>query len=88
MKELELIPSLAGRLRAGRREEPIRGSADMPNFFRKPHGAGWALVGDAVTTKTPLLHRGLPIDAAELDGVLRCLMADIEHPRNSVALIM
>ena len=27
--------------------EPFIGTADQPNFFRKPYGPGWALVGDA-----------------------------------------
>jgi flavin-dependent dehydrogenase len=59
MKELELVPTLAERLRAGRREEPIRGSADMPNFFRKPYGAGWALVGDAGYNKDSITAQGI-----------------------------
>lgn len=59
MKELELVPSLAERLRAGRREEPIRGSGDMPNFFRKPYGAGWALVGDAGYNKDSITAQGI-----------------------------
>jgi flavin-dependent dehydrogenase len=59
MKELELVPSLAERLRAGKREEPIRGSGDMPNFFRKPYGAGWALIGDAGYTKDSITAQGI-----------------------------
>lgn len=59
MKELELIPSLAERLRAGKREEPIRGTGDMPNFFRKPYGAGWALVGDAGYIKDSITAQGI-----------------------------
>ena len=59
MKELELVPSLADRLRAGKREEPIRGSGDMPNFFRKPYGAGWALVGDAGYNKDSITAQGI-----------------------------
>jgi flavin-dependent dehydrogenase len=59
MKELELIPSLAERLRAGKREEPIRGTGDMPNFFRKPYGAGWALIGDAGYNKDSITAQGI-----------------------------
>ena len=59
MREIELVPSLAERLRAGKREEPIRGSADMPNFFRKPYGAGWALVGDAGYNKDSITAQGI-----------------------------
>ena len=59
MKELELVPSLLERLRAGRREEPIRGSGDMPNFFRQPYGAGWALIGDAGYNKDSITAQGI-----------------------------
>ena len=59
MKELELVPSLAERLRAGRREEPIRGSGDMPNFFRRPYGTGWALAGDAGYNKDSITAQGI-----------------------------
>lgn len=60
MKELDVnIPSVAERLRAGNRVEPIRGSADMPNFFRKPYGAGWALVGDAGYNKDSITAQGI-----------------------------
>ena len=40
-------PDLAGRLHAGRREERWIGTAQTANYFRQPHGPGWALVGDA-----------------------------------------
>lgn len=59
MKELEFVPTLAERLREGKREEPIRGSADMPNFFRKPYGAGWALIGDAGYNKDSITAQGI-----------------------------
>ena len=29
--------------RGWRREESFRGATDLPNFFRKPYGPGWAL---------------------------------------------
>jgi flavin-dependent dehydrogenase len=59
MAAIDTIPSLAARVRAGRREEPFRGATDMPNFFRKPYGPGWALVGDAGLHKDPILALGL-----------------------------
>jgi 2-polyprenyl-6-methoxyphenol hydroxylase-like FAD-dependent oxidoreductase len=59
MKVLDLVPNLAERVRAGRREERFYGSADLPNFFRKPFGPGWALVGDAGHHKDPYLALGI-----------------------------
>ena len=44
---LELVPSLAERMRDARREARYIGTAEQRNFFRRPHGPGWALVGDA-----------------------------------------
>lgn len=44
---VDTAPSVAARLRAGRREERYYGTGDSPNFFRKPYGNGWALIGDA-----------------------------------------
>ncbi|GAA0941905.1 NAD(P)/FAD-dependent oxidoreductase [Pseudonocardia zijingensis] len=40
------VPEFAERLRAARRETRLVGTA-VPNYFRKPYGPGWALVGDA-----------------------------------------
>jgi 2-polyprenyl-6-methoxyphenol hydroxylase-like FAD-dependent oxidoreductase len=52
-KTLELIPGLAERIRSGKRVARFVGTADLPNFFRKPYGPGWALVGDAGHHKDP-----------------------------------
>lgn len=38
LKSLDLAPGLAGRVRNGRRSERFRGTADTPNFYRKPYG--------------------------------------------------
>jgi 2-polyprenyl-6-methoxyphenol hydroxylase-like FAD-dependent oxidoreductase len=46
MRVLERVPALAAQCRAGERERFL-GTADMPNYFRKPYGPGWALTGDA-----------------------------------------
>ena len=56
---LAAIPALDEPLRAGRREERFYAAADLPNFYRKPYGAGWALVGDAGCHKDPYLALGL-----------------------------
>ena len=55
----ELAPSLAARLRDGERAERFYGTADLPFFFRKPYGQGWALVGDAGYHKDPLTAEGI-----------------------------
>jgi 2-polyprenyl-6-methoxyphenol hydroxylase-like FAD-dependent oxidoreductase len=39
--------------------EPVRGTGDLPTFFRASAGPGWALVGDAGHHKDPLIARGI-----------------------------
>jgi flavin-dependent dehydrogenase len=56
---LELAPALAERVRGGRRESRFLGTADLPNFFRRPFGPGWALVGDAGYHRDPALGHGI-----------------------------
>lgn len=50
---------LGERLRAGRREERFRFTTDLDNFFRRPWGPGWALVGDAGYHRDPITAQGM-----------------------------
>jgi flavin-dependent dehydrogenase len=59
MKAVDLVPDFAGRVRAGRRAERFYGCSDLPNFYRKPYGSGWALIGDAGLHKDPYLALGI-----------------------------
>ena len=59
LDSLELAPTLAERLRSGTRTERFRGTGHLPNFFRRPYGEGWALVGDAGHHKDPILALGI-----------------------------
>ncbi|HSK72944.1 MAG TPA: NAD(P)/FAD-dependent oxidoreductase [Pyrinomonadaceae bacterium] len=55
----EQAPSLAERIRDGKREEPFYGAGIIPNFIRKSYGEGWALVGDAGYHKDPVTAQGI-----------------------------
>jgi flavin-dependent dehydrogenase len=57
-KMLELAPEFADRVRAARREARYVGTA-VPNFFRRPYGPGWALVGDAGYNKDFITGHGM-----------------------------
>ncbi|MCH7812243.1 MAG: NAD(P)/FAD-dependent oxidoreductase [Chloroflexi bacterium] len=46
-KVLDQTPSLVERMRGAKQVERFIGTNDQPNFFRRPYGPGWALVGDA-----------------------------------------
>jgi flavin-dependent dehydrogenase len=62
----ESYPSVKERLQSAKREEKWVGTAGVPNYFRKPYGPGWALVGDAGYIKDPLTAQG--IADAFIDG--------------------
>jgi 2-polyprenyl-6-methoxyphenol hydroxylase-like FAD-dependent oxidoreductase len=69
----ESTPSVADRLARARREARWVGTAGVPNHFRKPHGPGWALVGDAGYAKDPITAQGISdafIDAEVLSEAL------------------
>jgi flavin-dependent dehydrogenase len=96
---LATATGLAERVRVGRRESPFAGTADVPGYFRKPYGPGWALVGDAGYHKDPITGWGISdafIDAELLADALdagfsgrRALdaaLADYEQQRNERAL--
>ena len=51
------------------------GTADVPNFFRKPWGPGWALVGDAGYMKDPTTGLGIA-DAFRDAGLLAKALDD------------
>jgi 2-polyprenyl-6-methoxyphenol hydroxylase-like FAD-dependent oxidoreductase len=57
-KLFETAPEFAARLRHAKREAPIAGAA-VANYFRKPYGPGWALVGDAGYNRDPITAQGI-----------------------------
>jgi flavin-dependent dehydrogenase len=58
LKAIELAPVFAKRLRSATRVAPFAGTA-VPNYFRKPYGSGWALVGDAGYNKDFITAQGI-----------------------------
>lgn len=96
---LDASPQFAARVRAGKREERWMGTADVPNFFRKPYGPGWALVGDAGYMKDPVTGFGITdafrdaeLLAEALDSALTGRLSDEEalkgyHQRRDTAAI-
>lgn len=99
MQALQLVPDLYERVRAGTRSERFRGTGDLPNFYRRPYGPGWALVGDAGYHKDPVTAQGMSDafrDAELLAGALDdgfagrqsldVAMAEYEQQRNAATL--
>jgi 2-polyprenyl-6-methoxyphenol hydroxylase-like FAD-dependent oxidoreductase len=58
LKTLELAPEFSDRVRNARRQARFAGAAVL-NYFRKPYGPGWVLVGDAGYNKDPITAQGI-----------------------------
>ena len=58
LKMFELAPAFAERIRGATREARFVGTA-VPNYFRKPYGPGWVLVGDAGYNKDFITAQGM-----------------------------
>ena len=97
---IDLAPPFAARLRTARREARFVGAA-VPNYFRKPYGAGWALVGDAGYNKDFITAHGIQdafrdaeLCAAALDRSFRGelpyaqAMAEYQSARDNQALAL
>jgi 2-polyprenyl-6-methoxyphenol hydroxylase-like FAD-dependent oxidoreductase len=58
LKMFDLAPEFAARVRGAKRAAPFAGAA-VTNYFRKPYGPGWTLVGDAGYNKDPITAQGI-----------------------------
>ncbi|HEX3815492.1 MAG TPA: NAD(P)/FAD-dependent oxidoreductase [Mycobacteriales bacterium] len=58
LKTFELVPEFADRIHSAKRETRFSGTA-VPNYFRKPFGPGWTLVGDAGYNKDFITAQGI-----------------------------
>jgi flavin-dependent dehydrogenase len=80
---LERCPSVAAALAGAALSGRVGGVRDLPSYFRRAAGPGWALVGDAAHHKDPLAARGIAdaLLGAELlaDHVLRGWDNDLDE---------
>ncbi len=72
-------PELDEQLASARQEDRLYCCADQPNFFRQPHGPGWALVGDAAHTKDSINARGITDAFIQSEILVEQLDGPIEH---------
>jgi flavin-dependent dehydrogenase len=99
LKTLDPVPHFAQRVRQGKQEGRFVGTADLPNFFRKPYGPGWVLVGDAGYHKDPYSAQGIMDAFRDVELVVEAIdagfseqlpleeaLADYERQRNEMAL--
>jgi 2-polyprenyl-6-methoxyphenol hydroxylase-like FAD-dependent oxidoreductase len=73
-KAVARVPAFESRMRAARREDRFYGMA-VPNFFRKPFGPGWALVGDAGYNRDFITAQGISDAFRDAE---RCVNAVLE----------
>ncbi|EST38778.1 hypothetical protein N566_05610 [Streptomycetaceae bacterium MP113-05] len=73
-------PALADRLRGRLPMERLRGTGDQQNFFRRPTGRGWALVGDAAHHKDSITARGISDAFFQAECLVRHIGTDLHDP--------
>ncbi|HLC28140.1 MAG TPA: NAD(P)/FAD-dependent oxidoreductase [Dehalococcoidia bacterium] len=99
MALIDRVPELAEQVRAGKQEQRFLGTADQPNYFRKPYGPGWALVGDAGYHRDFITGLGINDAFRDAELLTRAIdeafsgqrpldeaMADYENTRNDLAM--
>ena len=99
MKLIDRVPALAEQVRAAKQEQRFMGTADQPNYFRKPYGPGWALVGDAGYHRDFITGLGISDAFRDAELVAKAVdeglggsraiddaMADYESKRNDLAM--
>ncbi len=74
-RALGLAPEFAARVRKGQRQEKWYGIAGVPNYFRKPYGGGWVLVGDAGYCRDPITAQGISDAFIDAESVAEALDA-------------
>jgi 2-polyprenyl-6-methoxyphenol hydroxylase-like FAD-dependent oxidoreductase len=72
LKMFDLAPAFADRIRHARREASFAGTP-VSNFFRKPFGPGWALVGDAGYNKDPITAQGISDAFRDVEALVSAL---------------
>lgn len=71
---LDLVPEFAARVAGATRVERFAGGT-VPNFFRTPHGPGWALVGDAGYTRDSITGQGISDAFRDAESIAAALDA-------------
>jgi 2-polyprenyl-6-methoxyphenol hydroxylase-like FAD-dependent oxidoreductase len=81
LSELDhLAPGLAARCASGRLVGPVRGTGRLPSQLRRPHGPGWALVGDAGYHRDPITGHGITDAFRDAELLARALDRALRDP--------
>lgn len=80
MKALALAPALLERVHGARREARFAGAV-LPNYFRKPYGPGWVLIGDAGYVKDSITAQGISDSFRDAEHAVVALDASLTGAR-------
>jgi len=78
---LALAPEVARQVHGATRVAPFVGGG-VWNYFRKPYGAGWALVGDAGYNKDPVTAQGISDAFRDAERCATALAAALDGRRD------
>ena len=88
----QVAPALARQIAAAGQAR-LHGFAGHPGFFRRAHGPGWALVGDAGYFKDPLTAHGITdalrdaeLVASAIEAGSDAALADYQEQRDAASL--
>jgi flavin-dependent dehydrogenase len=70
---LHSFPAIADALSGATMDGPLRGMLDLPAYFRRSYGPGWALAGDAAHHKDPIIARGITDAFRDADLLARAI---------------
>ncbi|HEX3515037.1 MAG TPA: FAD-dependent monooxygenase [Trebonia sp.] len=85
---LALAPDLFEQVSAGEQAVRLQGTGDQRNFFRKAHGPGWALIGDAGLHLDSITAQGITHAFIQANLLGECLgddLGDRERVDNALA---
>jgi flavin-dependent dehydrogenase len=78
---LDRVGDFKDMFHPGARAGQVMGMRDIPNFFRKPYGDGWALVGDAGYHKDPIIAQGISDAFRSAEWLAQALHAGLSGAR-------
>jgi 2-polyprenyl-6-methoxyphenol hydroxylase-like FAD-dependent oxidoreductase len=87
LRTLDLCGDLGDRVRSGTRAERLRTTPDQPNTFRRSHGPGWALVGDAGVVMDSVSAQGMTNALRDADWLSSAVVAGLGGSRPLAAAL-
>ncbi len=80
LEAFNLAPEFADRIQGATREARFAGT-NVPNYFRRPFGAGWVLVGDAAYNKDFITAQGISDAFRDAESCAAALDASLSGAR-------